>query len=345
MILGKCMTISSYHFILYICFVTTFLTLCNSENDLVKMSAEEVEEVPVDTVYSRGKEGWEYLERKSTKYSAEYSVTSEYVDTPLKKGYGVRVDNNHYSQSTGMVLSENVSRSLRSTIRAFNDKYAFSIVKNNDSDQYVIRWLEKKSSISNSGEIHDEYIEATVYPLCAWRFFGVPMNQWINQEGMTLDKVVKVKLDETNMYRIHFHYHPKSLERMHEKSDDAYVLVNPERHWRIHEINIGKMGAKGETRVSYRVEYDKDADDSMPVPSKAIYIVSNQDRSANYQRTIQFDSVQYGDVSEDKFYLSYYGLPEPNFEEPFLSAWMKYLLAGLVCLGIAYWIKRRRAAA
>ncbi len=48
-------------------------------------------------------------------------------------------------------------------------------------------------------------------------------------------------------------------------------------------------------------------------------------------------------LSTEEFYLSSFGLPEPNFGTSwYRGAWVVYLVGGAACVGIAYWFRRKR---
>ncbi len=48
------------------------------------------------------------------------------------------------------------------------------------------------------------------------------------------------------------------------------------------------------------------------------------------------------DISNGEFYVSHYGLPEPNFERSWMGAWLVYFVGGVACLAVAYRLLQRR---
>jgi len=82
-----------------------------------------------------------------------------------------------------------------------------------------------------------------------------------------------------------------------------------------------------------------------PVTKRSITTLANSATPSFTSTTTVDVDVLPDAITPDEFTLSHYGFPEPHFNTASFSTWMKYLLTGLACMAIAYWIKRRRAAA
>jgi len=277
----------------------------------------------------------------SSMYSAEQIKKIKKQGKDPFKLKGVK----EYAYHKNLVLKKEYHNGT-SYIIAKNERYVFGISKEDGTEDYVLNFLE----ISNSNKKVDERIEKEVNNARAllrlpWNLFGHHLADWLQKEHFIILNVTEVVKDDKKMVRIDFEHVVTDIRPGNLSLTDAYVICDPEAHWAIKERSVVYNNAKGE-KVTTGTDYFEieKLEDGFPVVVKNIssteFIGKKDEKIVNV-----FEYEIKEDVAKEEFYLSSYGLPEPNFEEPFLSTWMKYLLAGLVCLGIAYWIKRRRAVA
>jgi len=237
-------------------------------------------------------------------------------------------------------------RNGRIVVTAKNGKYAFGVSKEKNAESYVLGYLEKTGG-SQSERIKAEEHDARELLYSSWDIEGFPLLDWISRENFKILDTKEIIRNGRKAIRLDFEHIVDDIRRDNLSLGEAYVICDPAFRWAIIEYSAVYRNKEGEgvSRNTTTIEY-RGLKGNLPIPTKSRTVtellkVSNKE---NVITTSKREILE-GTVTKEEFYLSHYGLPEPDFDEPFLSTWMKYLLAGLVCLGIAYWVKRRRAVA
>jgi hypothetical protein len=131
---------------------------------------------------------------------------------------------------------------------------------------------------------------------------------------------------------------------------NGFLICDPSRAWIMTEyeadcyVGINKTHSKQHVTLQYGESLSH-----VPIAEKAevktTYLTESlTDSGTTSQSTRVVEVLSDGEVPEEEFYLSFYGLPEPKFRRGWFGAWVWYLLVGAVCLAIgAILLKRRQA--
>lgn len=80
----------------------------------------------------------------------------------------------------------------------------------------------------------------------------------------------------------------------------------------------------------------------MPIATKLERTVSFPEDPGTTMQGVSTVEIVDEEILDEEFYLSHYGLPEPNFERTWYGSWLMYLIGGAACLAVAYAMRRRR---
>ncbi len=231
-----------------------------------------------------------------------------------------------------------------------NSHYYFGITRTDpQTKMYTVSFFERVNSVSNQSveeRINKEITKATEVPNAPWMLLGVHISDWLNRENFEILGISEVEDEGRKRVRLNFEHIIKEIRPQYYSLSDSFIIFDPEYEWAISSYSIVYNNAEGKkvSKSTSRSELGNLSNGLPVILKKTLTTQMLEDKKQYWEKVVLYDYSE-DDVEPKEFYLSHYGLPEPNFEEPFLSTWMKYLLAGLVCLGIAYWIKRRRAVA
>jgi hypothetical protein len=226
-------------------------------------------------------------------------------------------------------------------VLAKNAIYAFSISRRagDPHARFAIDHLQKLGAEANVDKRIDflaGQTEAVVsWP---WRINGRTLPEWVNTPPFAIKAVKAVGSGATATVRVAF-------DGMRIGPDTApailsgYVVFDPSDHWVVREFLT--RWPKGGTRDAV-LEYDR-REDGFPILTKRVQKAGTE---KDYGMTTELLDVHYETVPVEEFYLSHYGLPEPDFREPGRH-WLLWLFAsaGLGCVLIAclIWSRKYRA--
>ena len=250
----------------------------------------------------------------------------------------------HISMHDGAVLESGLDSRNREYTKVSNSQYAFFLTRPNPSVPYNVNAIMSNEEIASSPQGGLSFTEskdrAISMVFCNWGFSDQPLHKLITDPRFVFKSVDEVEMDGVKYVRVDCDL-PISPTTPHILKN-AYFILDPQNGWAIKESGCDgpTIGNKMQILHSFR----KGSGD-FPVIDKSIILHKNAASSAVVMRITHDVQVIPREISEHEFTLSHYGFPEPDFGTPWISTWMKYLLAGLACVAIGYWIKRRRATA
>jgi hypothetical protein len=224
-------------------------------------------------------------------------------------------------------------------IQSINDRYAFVISKSASSERFGLqnlfsRWdraavepiLVQRQALDNFLFAHYQLKFHWI-----WDVFDDP--------GFQIRQIEKAELNGVPFLKVYFCFEPQRTKLSTQGFDRrmaGYFICDPTRMWAITEyfFKDDEESPYGAMRKIHLVEWH-----NLPMPVRVEYYGASG--SVTQDDTPQITSewkeigaelieVEYSDVEVDKgdFYLSHYGLPEPEFSNRAFSGWLVYFLAG-----------------
>lgn len=133
------------------------------------------------------------------------------------------------------------------------------------------------------------------------------------------------------------------IRRRDEHFSDCFLVCDPSREWILTEYGgTFHNHINNDNRVFHvKLEYGESVG-GIPIANKISRTSTSPDDPDSTSVGVTTIEVTSHDVPEEEFFLSYYGLPEPNFGRGRFWGWVWYLIAGIVCLVVARVIMKRR---
>ena len=224
-----------------------------------------------------------------------------------------------------------------------NDKYAFAVTRSPGVERYTLAWLAPSGGATPEEERQIQYTvdSARAVLLGNWHLYGKFVWEWVKTPHSNLKSFREERTDDGSFVRVEFDYLPTGTKG---RLTDGFMVLDPSSHWSLREYGITlSNGAKSHSFVHLQ-----SGSDGFPAPHRIITTFSSpgDDSHVAFKRTVTIERLAQDDLDEDEFYLTHYGLPEPNFERGGVWVWLKYLIAGALCLAISFGVRwwRGRAA-
>jgi len=260
------------------------------------------------------------------------------------KKEGVDTDRPHvFSDSMFSIFGESaresgVDRKGMEYVKCRNPEYAFLIARSERIPKYAIQLLEKNGDESRLAErIKDEVADVISVPLAGFYMIGIPLSELFDSLDFKLKNCSELVQNEKRLVKVEFEYKPLRPPRML----DAYILINPMENWRIEQYSYSQVA---DTHVEGKITY-RSMNGGVPIPSKITQIGLGS-RSPATSETVWDIEVLPEQVDAKEFFLSHYGLPEPNFAQRMFGGWAYYFLGAAVCVcasfGVSRWRRRAR---
>lgn len=222
-------------------------------------------------------------------------------------------------------------------VLAENPDYGFHLVEAPDSEAYVLQALQQTGSINPELEdaIQKQRQMATAPMYGAWSFLGTPMWEVVEGDGFRVEEIEEIVQEGRQLVRVEFD--PGDAFAL----DRAHVICDPENQWAFFEIGWTSAIFQKTSNFEYGERVNE-----VPLVTRMSDTGTWIEKPDNIDTVIMTQEIIDKSVSPDVFRLSSYGLREPNFERSWYSGtWLTYLLGGLACFGVAYWLRQRRLAA
>jgi len=160
-----------------------------------------------------------------------------------------------------------------------------------------------------------------------------PLSRLIESNSFSIIRAYPITSGTNELVRVEFEYlveepAPKGKYRV----TDGFLICDPAREWVLLEYGGTNynFGNKYTSLHNALLEY-RESIGEIPIATKVTRTMSSPDN--DYQtESVMVVEITNRDVPEEEFYLSYYGLPEPNFERSWLGTWGWYLIGGIGCI-------------
>lgn len=229
-----------------------------------------------------------------------------------------------------------------------NRSYAFSIARAAHNRPPTLQFLEQmERDPSIDSKIAGVEKEAKGIVFAAYRLWGIPLSQIIQNRDFKIQRVYLVPSEGRELVKVDFHHtvnEPQSDQ--HFTITDGYVICDPVNQWAVteyggvYESHINNTTAK----QTWKQEYGEPIG-GMPIATKVdARLELSNDPGSTIQMVFLTEISSSDEVPEAEFSLSHYGLPEPKFRSGWFGMWFWYLLGAVASL-VAAWVylKRRRA--
>ncbi len=241
------------------------------------------------------------------------------------------------------VLSTGVREDGTEFVLAQNDDYTFHLSKAPGVDAYSILWLEPTGGADPEmeKEIRRQRLSAIAPMTAAWSFQGRQMAEVIEEEGFQIHRIEEILSDGRSLIHVEFEL-AGGAGRL--PIPEAYIVCDPSKAWAF--VESGWTSHK-EGKPFYRKKGAREVGETVngvPIVSTMTETGNSVDKPEDVDTAAMTIEILDTDVAEEVFRLSYYGLPEPNFEQSRYGSWLVYLMGGAACLAVAYWLRRRRRA-
>ncbi|MEZ6034946.1 MAG: hypothetical protein R3C17_17780 [Planctomycetaceae bacterium] len=226
-------------------------------------------------------------------------------------------------------------------VTAKNDKYAFRIRRSSHATNYGIEYLQELGVDPDmDARIQSSYVEGRSFFVAPWTVFTIPMSQLIKSPFFHVKQISAVAQDGIELVRIDFDHLTDDSDRKHERLSDAYLVCDPAHGWALREYGATFFtGGVYQQKIEFGVRIN-----GLPIPSKFTTVYALPKSTPVVRHTVITADEVSENVAHEAFYLSHYGLPEPNFERSLFGRWAWYLALGIACL-IAAWILMKRRTA
>lgn len=226
-------------------------------------------------------------------------------------------------------------------VTAKNDKYAFRTRRSSQATNYGIEYLQELGvDPSLDSQIQSSYREGRSFFVAPWTVFTIPVSQLIKSPFFNVRRISTVVSEGIESIRIDFDHLTDDPNRKHERLSDAYIVCDPANGWAMREYGATFFtGGIYQHKIEFGVRID-----GVLIPSKFTSVYALPKSTPVVRHTVTTAEEVSEDVTDDTFFLSHYGLPEPNFEKSFFGRWAWYMGLGIACLIAAWFLVRRRAA-
>ncbi len=238
-------------------------------------------------------------------------------------------------------------------IYVINPDYAFVINKSTGATKasYSIKWLGRPS-VNPKDELTTTSKKEEIMGkmLGAWYMYNKTLLDIAEDPEIQIRSISPFTTEEGELIKI-------EIEDTNNVFNDPgfsnnYMICDENTDWSIREYGFRMIGPKTNVKLINEMQFVG----NIPIPKSSVSEYINDDGEVMMRLTHSVEIVSSDMVPKEEFYLSYYGLPEPNFEskiesaikdaihEGRLPAWLWYLVVGMICLGIGIWIRRRVSA-
>lgn len=263
-------------------------------------------------------------------------------------------DSRHHKAKIGMLRSNHLLRHgpwfrdhSTDSIQVMNPYYVFELTKSASGSRFSLNWIAERKNLTNAQK---EQIETTSLQVYEPVFGNYRVSGWflwdlINSPRCSIRSIRETAESGINLIEVEY-----SLMGSAEGFSGNTVGMNgtfscdPNRLWSIVRETI-TQGQGGKLANLSEFESTSVRDGQLPILKK--YTGSGFDETGKKLYTnilYEFISEDPSPLTEDMFYLSHYGLPEPNFKKTWVSAWAVYLFAGVALVLAGHRLVKRRVA-
>lgn len=230
-----------------------------------------------------------------------------------------------------------------------NESYAFAIEKN--SGRTNLQYLERlgvDASVDKrvEGELSQGNFGLTMKSICGFMVNGEPLFDLIAQDGFSIKRLFGKDIEGKHLVHVDFEY--LGFDSFHNdryQLSEGLLICDPSNEWAVVETSwiyeSLSDGAKG--RLKFFREFQSNVG-IVPMATKLTTTYESLDKNVGYRtETVWTNEIKRREIPKEEFYLSYYGLPEPNFGKSWLGSWGWWMFAGIVFISVGtIFIRRQR---
>lgn len=261
-----------------------------------------------------------------------------------------------FSMFQGRFFSETISdpKTGLETVRASNDKYIFVVTRQKDSDQYALLEIHPRSAGDKEMQLSIDAGNAGV----RMRLFNSytinatwPAGDLVRDPGFRILSAERVTQKGQSYIKIAYDAKPETAQSEVATTEPfvGYFICDPALNWAITEQWLKATEADSHGSLRLVVPKQTDCDLAMSARYLTAYVAESEidaargrvSSSAASNPALQQELLEILEPpNESQFFLSHYGLKEPQLRG-FLGPWVWYLL-GSVVLAIAAGVFYRR---
>ncbi len=226
-----------------------------------------------------------------------------------------------------------------------NDSYVFAIEQSPEGERTSLQFVEQ---IGINPDIDAQIAEAEGVPramvLAAYSLSTDLLFRLIEDNVFSIQRVYAVSSAENNLVRVEFEYLVDDPARgIKDRITDGFLICDPAQEWALTEYGGTRYNYNDEKKIVQRVLLELgESIGEIPIATKVLRTTNFLEYPGTVSETvITVEVTSHDDVPKEEFYLSFYGLPEPNFGETWFGTWGWYLIGGIACIAVGVVIKRR----
>lgn len=276
-----------------------------------------------------------------------YRAKFQYVGRDEGKDAGSETDtrNSEVAIRGSCILKTRVKAgTVESRVR--NDDYAFALSKPSDGGRISLEFVERlgvnPKLDAQIAAMEEEPRRFALGGFCLWED---PLFRLVENGSLSIKRVCGVTSEGKDLVRVEFECLVDDPTRRRKFQITEGVLVcDPAREWALTEYGgtCHRFTNKTTSLLHAVVEYGE-VIDGIPIATKTTRTMKLQDSDFRTKSVLTAEIIS-RDVPKAEFYLTHYGLPEPNFGKGWFGSWVWYLAAGILCLAVSAVILKRRKA-
>jgi len=232
--------------------------------------------------------------------------------------------------------------------RVRNDKYAFALDQTQTGARGTLRYVEQLG-VNPAVEAQVAQYNGMVrgVALAGYHLWQHPLFRAFHEEVFTIKQVSDISSEGAALVRVDFAgivtepAEDGSGEAPAYAYSNAFLICDPSKDWILKEYaaDVYVHINKGNARHHITLEIGKTIQ-NVPLAIRIVSNVSslNSDVKIDRSTEIEFDPRE---VKESEFFLSHYGLPEPNFQQNRFGRGVWYLIGGVFFFGSGWLLFKR----
>lgn len=265
-------------------------------------------------------------------------------------------DGKQHDVKIGMLRSDHILRRgpwfrdhTTDSIQVMNPRYVFELTKSPNASRFSLNWIAERKNLTNKQLQQIEYSALQVYGpvLSNYRVFGWFLWDLLDSPRCSIRSIRETTESGINLIEVEYSLMGSAEGFAGKKIGmNGTFACDPNRLWTIVRETV-THGPGGRVANVSEFESTNIRDDQLPILTRLKGTGFKEDGTKRSTNVLyEFISEDDTPLTEDMFYLSHYGLPEPNFKNSWVSSWMVYLFAGVtLILAGRHLIKRRTAHA
>ncbi len=231
------------------------------------------------------------------------------------------------------------------SIQVMNPRYVFELTKAAKAKRFSLNWIAERKNLTNeqADQIQRTALQVYVPVFGNYRVSGWFVWDLLNSPRCSIRSIRETTESGTSLVEVAY-----SLKGSTEGFSGNQAGMNgtfscdPNRLWSIVRETI-TLGVDGGLANSSDFEIASIGDDQLPILKKSTGSGFDEHGKKLYTNVLhEFVAEDNAPLTEDMFYLSHYGFPEPNFGKSWMGFWMLYLVAGVALILTGRYLVKRR---